>query len=122
MNTARCCWVALLAVLGLAGSSPATVLTFRNEVPTPVIVQTVTAIGVVTRRDKPTLLPPGGIVNLPFDGDKIVTIYDPRSNRVLFRNALKQVPAPLAFGIIVDPRLPGAVTTVPRPLLIKPMP
>src|SRR5262249_32631664 len=66
----------------LAPAAKATwTLTFRNELRGAVIVQTVTSVGGRTRRDKPVLLASGATVTLPFDGHKIYTIYDARSNR-----------------------------------------
>src|SRR5262245_25929384 len=104
MNTASGGWIALLAGLVLASPGPAMTLTFRNELRVAVIVQTVTSVGGMTRRDKPALLPPGKMVTFDLDGDKIFTVYDARSNRVLFRSALKDTGRPVSMGIVLDPR------------------
>jgi hypothetical protein len=131
-------WIALLAGLVLASPGPALgqaggampapagkptwTLTFRNELRIAVIVQTVTSVGVLTRRDKPVLLAAGATTTVPFDGHKIYTIYDARSNRVLVRSVLKYTGQHACRGIVLDPRVPGMVNVIPRPLPTPPSP
>jgi hypothetical protein len=113
METARSLF-ALLTGLALAGPALAQTITFRNDLPFPVVVQTVTAVRGALRKDQPELLAPGeASTRMPQDGDKIITVYDGRSNRALYKNALKAGPLPVTYSITVDPRLPGKVLLAP---------
>jgi hypothetical protein len=114
MNTAHGVWIALLAALFLGDAAPAKELSFKNDLRGSVVVQTVTVIRGVTRRDKPELLAPGETSStMPQDGDKIITVYDGRSNRILYRNTFKVAPKDCHYSITIDPRL-GKVVLVPR--------
>lgn len=112
--------IALLASAVFAFPCWAKTLTFQNELRGAVLVQTVTSIGGMTRLDKPALVGSGGMVTFKFDGDKLYTIYDARSNRVLAKGLLKQMGKPVCLGIIFNPRLPTKFAVVPRPVPLAP--
>ncbi len=122
MKTGRVGLFALLVGLSLAGASwaqtPTPTLTFRNDLPLPVVVQTVTVIRGAMRKDQSELLAMSETsTRMPLDGDKIITIYDGRSNKILYKNALKAGRTSLLYSITTDPRLPGKVLLAQRPVV-----
>jgi hypothetical protein len=89
---------------------------FRNECRWPVIVQTSTLVKGVVRRDPPCVLRYGECTpKLKLDAVKVVTIYDGKSERVLFRDSLKPNPKPLYYSIYFNPRMPGRVWVKKQP-------
>jgi hypothetical protein len=101
--------------------NPQTVM-LRNECRSPVVVQ-VTMVdkkGVI-RREEPMLLRYGDCTErIKTDVDKVITIVDNKSNRVLFRDVLKANKKERYFSIIFDPRMPGRVQLVLRPTKTEP--
>jgi hypothetical protein len=113
------CWPAcLLAVLILcasAGAGHAETVIFRNECRSPVTVCTSTVVRGVLRRDKVSTLNPGeSTEKIKTDVTKVVTIYDAKSNRILFQESMRASKDPRYFGIVYNPRMPGRVQVVPR--------
>jgi len=88
---------------------------FRNECRSPVIVQTATLVGGVLKRDQPCLLRYGECTpKLKLTADKVVAIYDGKTNRILFRDGLKASKKPLYFSIVYDQRRPNQVQVISR--------
>src|SRR3954471_4530622 len=80
--------VALVCLLPSSGWADNVV--FRNECRSSVVVQTAVVVKGVIQKDQPTLLRPGDSTDkIPTDVDRIVIVYDARSNRMLFRDVLK---------------------------------
>jgi len=97
---------------------------FRNEIHGTVIVQTLTLDRGVLRRDQASLLRYGETTpKIKLDADKVVTIYDGKTSRILFRDALKASKKPLYYSIIYNQRL-GRVQlilqTTPPPVAKQP--
>lgn len=96
-------------------------VTFRNETRVSLVVQTATVVRGNVVRDQPCLIRPGDYTpKIILRNDKIVTVYDARTNRVLFRDVLKCSPrTDLGFSIQADPRVPNHVQLHPRKLLTE---
>src|SRR5215204_3111286 len=93
----------------LPGLAMADTVQFRNECKASVIVQTSTVIRGMVIRDQPSLLRPGDASpKFALKNDKIVTVYDARTNRILCREVLKASLVPVAISIEPDkdPRVP----------------
>jgi hypothetical protein len=83
---------------------------FRNECRSSIVVQTSTVVKGMVQRDQPNLLRPGEYSpKINFESDKIVTVYDARTNRVLFRDVLKYTKMDLGYSIQPDPKVPNKV-------------
>ncbi|MBY0230694.1 MAG: hypothetical protein K2W96_15515 [Gemmataceae bacterium] len=96
---------ALAVMAFLAGSVAAETITFKNELRGSVVVQTATVYRGKVNRDKPQLLAAGETsTGIPLDGDKLVIIYDGRSNRELCKTAVKAGRVPYYFLIVQDRR------------------
>lgn len=114
--------VLILCLTPLTGR--AQMVMFRNECRSPVVVQvtTVDKKGVI-RRDAPMLLRYGDCTEkIKTDVDKVITIVDNKTNRVLFRDVLKANKKDRYFSIVFDPRQPGRVQLILRPAKEKPKP
>lgn len=108
----------LLAVLVLglipAGLRAETVM-FRNEWHKPVIVQTTTLRKGVLHRDQPCLLRYGECTpELVLTADKVVDVYDGKTNCVLFHDVLKAGKSPRYFSIVCNPRRSHQVQVICR--------
>jgi hypothetical protein len=93
---------------------------FRNECKGAVIVQTMTLVKGVLRRDQPSLLRYGECTpKLKLDADMVITIYDGKTNRMLFRSSLKASTKPLYYSIIWNQRLMQVqvITAKPPPAM-----
>jgi hypothetical protein len=100
--------LAVLIVCWLPGTALAQTVVFRNECKAPVVVQTHTVVRGVLLRDSPCLLKPmEATPQIALGVNKIVTVYDAKTNRVLFQDLLRATPMDRAFGIIPHPRLAG---------------
>ena len=66
------------------------------------------------QKDQPMLLRPGDHTDkIPTDVDRIVTVYDARSNRVLFRDVLRADPKnPRGYSIVPDQQATNKVRLV----------
>lgn len=105
--------LALMLVLGLPAFA-ADGMTLRNDGRTTVVVQTGTLLRGKLKSDQPVILKPGeSTPDVPLDADKMVTVYDGKSNRILFQAVQRASKASVHYGIQPDPRLPGKVRLVP---------
>lgn len=104
----------LALVLALALPAAGQSLTFRNDARTTVVVQTATLQHGRLRSDRPIVLRQGAF-STPVDlgGDKMITVYDGRSNRILFQGVQRRTEGAMKFSIQPDPRSPGKVLLVP---------
>lgn len=108
--------LALVAGLLLPAGVFASSLTFRNECRSSLVVQTSTLVRGAMQRDQPYLVRPGETTpRLPFERDKIITVYDGRSSRVLFQGIQRHSRGPIRYSIQpdTDQRTPGKVRLVP---------
>lgn len=90
----------------LPTSSQAESVTFTNDTKATLVVQLVTTVQGVVRRDRPHQLCPGGTVSVALPGNKLVNIYDARlPSRVLYQSPLPSSSNDLFFSIRPDPRI-----------------
>ena len=112
------CWPSLLGVLIvclLPTALPAQTVVFRNECKSPVIVQTTTVVRGVLVRDTPYLLRSmEATPKIALSVNKVATIYDAKSNQVLFQEVCRATRTELAYGIVIDKQRPGRVRVVTR--------
>jgi hypothetical protein len=109
------CLLAVAILLLVAGSGHAETVIFRNECRWPLTVCTGTVVRGVLRRDKVATLKPGeSTEKIKTDVTKIITIYDAKSNRILFQETLRASKTVRYFGIIFNPKMPGRVQVSPR--------
>lgn len=102
--------LAVAAVLAVAGGVRAETVIFRNECRTSVVVQTATVVKGMVVRDQPMLLRSGEYsTKVKTDTDKIVTVFDARSNQVLFRDTLKASGKEQGYSIQPDPKMMNKV-------------
>src|SRR5262245_19686470 len=102
----------LLLPAVLIASSPlgpvrADTFTFRNDCRVPLVVQVSSVQRGVLKRDQGMLRPGESTAKLPLDSDKVITIYDSRTSRILFRNVLKMRKAPVTYSLDTDPLFPS---------------
>jgi hypothetical protein len=115
LDRCRACLLAVLVLCASAGAGQAETVIFRNECRSPVTVCTATVVRGVLRRDKVTTLNPGeSTEKIKTDVDKVLTIYDAKSNRILFSGSLRASKKELYYGIAYNPRMPGRVQVLPR--------
>jgi hypothetical protein len=107
-----CLFGVLLVGLLPAVASADTVL-FRNECNAPLIVQATHVYRGVLKRDQYLLRPGESTPKMTLDCDKLLTIQDGKTGRLLFRNALKANKTPRAYSITVD-RTTGRIGLLPR--------
>lgn len=104
----------LVAGLLLPAGVFANSLTLRNECRSSLVVQTSTLVRGAMQRDQPNLVRPGETTpKLPLERDRIITVYDGRSSRVLYQGIQRYSPVPVRYSIQPDPRTPGKVRLVP---------
>jgi hypothetical protein len=123
-NSLGRCIRPLLAVL-IVGLVPMTgraeKVMFRNECRSPVVVQIATDNKGILRKDEPILLRYGDCTaKIKTNVDRLVTIYDNKTNRVLFRDVLKANKKEQYYSIVFDPRRPGRVQLILRPAKVMP--
>jgi hypothetical protein len=96
--------LAVLIVCSVPALANAESLYFRNECKYPVVVQGVSIVRGVLRRDRPYMLKPGDSTpGIMLPGDKIITVYDAKvPNRVLFQGAISAGAKDQYFGIVPD--------------------
>lgn len=110
--------VALVCLSPTAGRADNVV--FRNECRTSVVVQTAVVVKGVLQPAQPQLVRPGDYTEaIPTNVDRVVTIYDARSNRVLFREVLKASKVELGYSILPDPQVPNKVRLAQRKAAMK---
>jgi hypothetical protein len=104
--------ITLLAVLVPSVLAQATVLSFRNDTTSAVVVQMGTIVRGRVLNDQPLVLRIGATARVPFTGDKLITIYDGKSNRILHQAVQKFQGVASTFSIQPDPQSPGKVKLV----------
>jgi hypothetical protein len=115
LGSFRACLLAVLVLCASGAAGHAETVILRNECHCPVTVCTATVVRGVLRRDKVTTLNPGeSTEKIKTDVDKLLTIYDAKSNRILFRETMRSSTKPQYYGIVYSPRTPGRVHVVPR--------
>jgi hypothetical protein len=88
---------------------------FRNECHSPVVVLTATLVKGVLHRDQPCLLRYGECTPaLKLEADKVVEIYDGKTNDILYRAFLKASKTRRYFSIVLDPRSGERVQVICR--------
>jgi hypothetical protein len=103
---------ALVLMLALALPAFGQTLSFKNDAGTTVVVQTATLVRGKLKGDRPIVLRAGAFsAAIDLDSDKMITVYDGRSNRVLYQGLQKQSTTPLKFSI--QPAAPNKVKLVP---------
>jgi hypothetical protein len=106
--------IALLAVSVPPGPAQAAIsLTFRNDCNVAVVVQTGTIQRGKVLNDQPLVLRVGTSGRVPFHGDKLLLIYEGKSNRILHQSALRFQGSAASFSIQSDPQKSGKVKLVP---------
>ena len=106
--------IALLSVSVPPGLAQAAItLTFRNDGHVAVVVQTGTIQRGKVLNDQPLVLRAGTSGRVPFNGDKLLLIYEGKSNRILHQSALRFQGSAASFSIQPDPQKPGKVKLVP---------
>jgi hypothetical protein len=103
----------MLLVGMLPAVASAETVNFRNECPTPLVVQATHVFRGVLKREQYLLRPGESTPKVTLDCDKLLTIQDGKTGRVLFRNALKAHKTPRGYSIVMD-RTTGRVTVLPR--------
>jgi len=107
----------VLVVCLLPASVDAQTVVFRNECRASVVVQTATVVNGVLVHDSPCLLRSmEATPRIPLKVNKIVTVWDAKSNRILYRSVLRATPVSLAYGIVVHPRIQTQVVLDKRPV------
>jgi len=104
----------LFAALAISPTCRAEYVIFRNECKTSVVVQTATVVRGVLKRDQALVKPGEYTGKISLDSDKIITIRDGRTGKVLFHDPLRASTKPLAYGIL--PGTPGKVRVEKRTL------
>lgn len=115
ITTHRSLPLAVLIVCTAATGAFGQTVTFKNECAVPLVVQIASVERGVLKREQGIVRAGDVTPKLAIDTDKIVTVYDSRTGRILFRDALKASKTPLEFHIAVDPRLPNRVRMVTKP-------
>lgn len=106
--------LAVLFPCVLSGGLLAETASFRNDCRAPLVVQTATVVRGVLKRDQCLLRPGESTPKMTLDTDKVVTVYDGKTGRLLFRGALRVSTTPLNYSIVPDLRLPNRVSMVLR--------
>jgi hypothetical protein len=102
-------------------------LGFRNDTPGPVIVQGVSIVNRIPRRDRAHVLQPGEVCwdTVPVVGNRLVTIADARLPiRTLYQNSILCPGKDLFYSIQVEvpPMLPGQRALALRVKLVPAQP
>jgi len=109
----RPCLLDVLLVGLLPAVASADTIQFRNECNAPLVVQATHVYRGVLKRDQYLLRPGESTPKMTLDCDKLLTIQDGKSGRLLYRNAMKANKTPRAFSIVVD-RATGRIGLLPR--------
>jgi hypothetical protein len=104
--------IALLAVLVPSVLAQAAALTFRNDTMAAVVVQTGTILRGRVLNDQPLVLRAGASSRVSLNSDKLILIYDGKSNRILHQAVQKFQGVPALLSIQPDPQAPGKVKLV----------
>lgn len=103
----------VLIVCALTTPLQAETFSFRNDLPVPVVIQVATVQRGALKRDQLLLRTGESTPKLPLIGDKVITVCDGKTGRVLFRDALRMSRLPLRFSIAPDPRMVGRARMMP---------
>jgi hypothetical protein len=103
----------------LPASASADNVQFRNEYNATLVVQATHVYRGVLKRDQYLLRHGETTPKLSLDCDKLLTIQDGKTGRMLYRNALKATNTPRAYSIAVD-RITGRVGLLPRRVTTTP--
>lgn len=116
----------LLLVSASTGYGQATTakVAFRNDGPSPIVVQGTVIVNGIVQRSKPLMLPPTQAASwdaVP-KGNTLVTVYDgTRPNRILFQGSVPVAGQDLYFSVQPEPPLPRAkLVPVPPPAPPRP--
>src|SRR5262249_50398539 len=90
-----------LALVGwLPSRANALTVVFTNNCNRPIAIQAATVIRGVLKREQPYLLKVGqSTPKISITVDKIIMIYDGKSNRMLFKDVLKRSLQPLRYKV-----------------------
>ena len=95
----------LFVALAIPTACRAEYVVFRNDCKVSVVVQSASVVRGVLKRDQ-TLVKPGDYTGkISLDSDKIITICDGRTGKILFRDPLRAAGKPLAFAILAVPNM-----------------
>ena len=92
--------LALFVALATPAACRAEYVIFRNECKVSVVVQSATVVRGVLKRDQALIRPGEYTGKLALDSDKIITICDGRTGKVLFRDALRASRKPVGYAIL----------------------
>ncbi|MFO0881132.1 MAG: hypothetical protein U0840_27730 [Gemmataceae bacterium] len=106
---------AALILCLLPGSLLAESFGFCNDCRVPVIVQIASVQRGMLKRDQILLRAGESTPTMPLNSDKVITVCDGKTGRVLFRDALRMNSTPQNFSITPDPRMPTRVRMVATP-------
>lgn len=109
---------AVLIVCGLPILARAESCTFKNDCKVSLVLQIATVQRGVLKRDQGVLKPGETSPKMPLNTDKVISVYDAKTGRLLFRDALRISKTPLNFSMAPDPRIPARL----RMVLLKPPP
>src|SRR5947207_3287742 len=113
--------LAVVLVCLLPSLARAEDVVFRNECRTSIVVQTGVYVNGMLNKDQPVLLRPGEATDkIKANVERIVIVWDARTNRVLFRDVLKADRNPRTYGIQPDPQVPNKVRFVSRSAVKSP--
>ncbi|MFQ3594262.1 MAG: hypothetical protein SNJ82_13865 [Gemmataceae bacterium] len=105
--------IALLAVSAPPGVASAIWLSFQNDSSIAVVVQTASIQSGHIRNDQPLVLRVGQLGRLPFRSDKLLTIYEGKSNRILYQTVVPYRGKSASYLIQPDPLKPGTLRLEP---------
>jgi hypothetical protein len=111
------CLLAVLTVCLIPAALRAENVTFRNDCPFPLVIQTATLRNGTLYRDQAQLIRSGERTTpIRVNADKILSVYDGKSNRTLYRDALRATTKELHYSInaMANPRFPGRVQMIIR--------
>lgn len=97
--------------------APGDTITFRNDCRVALVVQAVSVQRGVLKRDQMLLKAGETTPRMALDSDKVISVYDGKTGRILFRESLKASKTALNYGIVPDPRFPNRVRMQSRPAM-----
>jgi len=111
----------LVALLLLPCLLRAETITIANNSRVDMVVQCAAVVDGKVKRDKPQVIKPGGSAAiLAPGGNKLITVYDGRNNRVLIQTTIAGAKDDQAFAI--EPNLAGTRVTLEaiKPIVVAP--
>jgi hypothetical protein len=115
------CWLAAVLLL-VPAALRAETLVIRNDTGMPVVVQGAYVDRGIVRRDRPTLLAPGGMCNIVLPGNKLITVYDAKGIRTLHQGTIVGNRFDQYYSVKPDNAFPGKVRLeqAAQPFMMKP--